>query len=44
MLFLVILPVGKKCPVRHFLSDTLAEWEILTPLPAILELRNHNFF
>ena len=43
-MFLVILPHVKKCPVRHVLSDTLAEWEILTPLPAILELRNQHLF
>ena len=29
---------------KSVLSDTLAEWEILSLLPAILELRNQNFF
>ena len=34
MCVLVILPHVKKCPVRHVLSDTLAEWELSTPSPS----------
>ena len=30
--FLAFLPQVKKCPVWHTLSDTLVEWQLLTPL------------